>query len=107
MKYSDDHSIFAWKSTENGSRGLLAKPPAEFRGCCNIVMTSSRLTLAPYSVTNRGLSIMLPVKGWAMDTYIAGLDCEVENVPGNRVGIFLRLSTRNGSICQSPGRRER
>ena len=64
MKHSDDHSIFAWKSEEKDYRGLLAKSPAEFRNCCNIFITSSRLTLAPYSITNRGLSIMLPVKGW-------------------------------------------
>jgi hypothetical protein len=69
MKLSDNHALFARKSTEKGCQGLLANSPAVFRDCCNIVITSSRLTLAPYSVTNRGLSILLPVNGWAMDTY--------------------------------------
>ncbi|KAH8647042.1 heterokaryon incompatibility protein-domain-containing protein [Tricladium varicosporioides] len=100
MKHSDDHSLFAWESVEKGYRGLLSKSPADFRDCRNIVTASFRLTLTPYSVTNRGLSITLPMKGWAMDTYIAGLDCEVENVPESRVGILLRLLPDSGQYAR-------
>lgn len=42
---------------------------------------------------------MLPVKGWVMNTYIAGLDCEVENVPDSQVGISLRLLPETGQYA--------
>jgi hypothetical protein len=79
MKHSDDHSLFAWTSSGGGYRGLLAKSPADFCDCTNIVSTRSGLNRVPYFITNMGLSIELLMTGWAMDTYLAALDCEVES----------------------------
>ncbi|KIM98488.1 hypothetical protein OIDMADRAFT_181845 [Oidiodendron maius Zn] len=90
MKHSDDHSLFAWTSSDEGYRGLLAKSPADFCNCGNIVLTRPGLNRLPYSITNMGLSIELLMVGWAMDTYLAALDC-VEESHKTRIGIFLRL----------------
>ncbi|KFY47541.1 hypothetical protein V496_10603 [Pseudogymnoascus sp. VKM F-4515 (FW-2607)] len=91
MKHSADHSLFAWSSKEPCARGLLARSPADFAECADIVMTRERWNKTPYTVTNLGLSIQLPMLPWAMDTYLAALDCERAGVPDSRVGIFLRL----------------
>ncbi|KFY77505.1 hypothetical protein V499_03135 [Pseudogymnoascus sp. VKM F-103] len=91
MKHSADHSLFAWSSNEPGARGLLARSPADFVGCADIVVTRERWNKTPYTVTNLGLSIQLPMLPWAMETYLAVLDCERAGVPDSRVGIFLRL----------------
>lgn len=91
MKHSADHSLFAWSSKEPCARGLLARSPADFAGCADIVVTRERWNRTPYTVTNLGLSIRLPMMPWAMDTYLAALDCERVGIPDSRVGIFLRL----------------
>jgi hypothetical protein len=94
MKHSDDHSIFAWKTTSNIYHRLLARHPADFRDCSDIVSSRHRLNRIPYSITNMGLSIELAMIPWEMDTYLVGLDCETGMVwrpSGVRVGTFLRL----------------
>ncbi|KFY19920.1 hypothetical protein V491_04120 [Pseudogymnoascus sp. VKM F-3775] len=91
MKHSADHSLFAWSSKKPCARGLLARSPADFAGCADIVMTRERWNRTPYTITNLGLSIRLPMLPWAMDTYLAVLDCERVGVPDSRIGIFLRL----------------
>jgi hypothetical protein len=100
MKQSDDHSIFAWTSTDNTFRGLLARSPADFRDCSNIVISSSRLSRTPYSIKNMGLKITLPLIAWEMDTYLVGLDCELESSPDNRIGIFLRALPEEGQYAR-------
>ncbi|KAF9455285.1 hypothetical protein BDZ94DRAFT_1121184, partial [Collybia nuda] len=79
IKKSTDHSIFAWdedilSSIDGGGlRGLLARSPAKFRGFGNVekilvpapdndppAHVSISETI-PYSITNRGLSISLPI----------------------------------------------
>ncbi|PGG96639.1 hypothetical protein AJ79_09512 [Helicocarpus griseus UAMH5409] len=90
MKQSDDHTIFAWKSLDQDYRGLFAKSPAAFAGSAAIVPSLSKWNRSPYSVTNMGLSIELPLIPWAMDTYLAALDCQTES-KSNRFGIFLTL----------------
>ncbi|KAH8596197.1 heterokaryon incompatibility protein-domain-containing protein [Bisporella sp. PMI_857] len=100
MKHSDDQSLFAWKSTSNGYRGLLAKSPTDFDDCYNVVSSRSKWNQNPYSVTNMGLSIELPMVAWAMETYLAALDCELENIPNSRIGIFLQLLPDNGQYAR-------
>jgi hypothetical protein len=100
MKHSDDQSLFAWKSTRNVYRGLLAKSPSDFGDCCNIVTSRSKWNRVPYSVTNMGLSIQLPMIAWAMETYLAALDCELEDIPNSRVGVFLKLLPENDQYAR-------
>ncbi|KAL5316398.1 hypothetical protein ACEPPN_015443 [Leptodophora sp. 'Broadleaf-Isolate-01'] len=99
-KRSDDQSLFAWKSTTVNYRGLLANSPADFANCYNIVPARSKWSQNPCSVTGKGVSIEIAMVGWAMETYLAALDCEVENVPNSRVGIFLQLLPENGQYAR-------
>ncbi|RSL89393.1 hypothetical protein CDV31_015882 [Fusarium ambrosium] len=91
MNISDDQSLFAWKSNNNNYRGLLAKSPMDFIDSFNIIPSKSKWNRIPYSLTTKGLSIELPMVAWAMETYLAALDCELENIPNSRVGIYLQL----------------
>lgn len=91
MKLSDDHSLFAWSSTELGARGLLARSPADFAGCKDVDVTQARWNKKPFAVSNLGLSIQLLMLPWAMDTYFAALDCARA---GQRLGIFVRMLPR-------------
>jgi hypothetical protein len=99
IKYSDDHSIFAWTNGVNGYRGLLATSPADFQDCGNLVVTAQRAQSIPYSLTNVGLSIELPMIPWAQEIYLAALDCEEK---GNtaRIGIFLKLLPEQGQYAR-------
>jgi hypothetical protein len=104
MKHSDDQSMFAWKrhGIFNWRSGLLAKSPSEFEDCSNIVRARVPWNKNPYSVSNKGLSIELPMVSWAMETYLVALDCEIENVPDSRIGIYLQLLDEEGQYCRVP-----
>jgi hypothetical protein len=60
MKRSDDHSLFAWKASESVNTGLLASSPRDFS-------TSGEVDHGPikdgnpYSITNKGVQITLPL----------------------------------------------
>ncbi|EFR03581.1 HET domain-containing protein [Nannizzia gypsea CBS 118893] len=89
MKQSDDHTLFAWKSSDQNFRGLFAKSPAAFADSGNLVQSASKWNMKPYSLTNMGLSIELAMVEWSMGVYLAALDCQTEGVQNSRVGIFL------------------
>ncbi|EFE32544.1 uncharacterized protein ARB_00730 [Trichophyton benhamiae CBS 112371] len=89
MKQSDDHSLFAWKSADPNHRGLFARSPEAFAESGHLVQAASKWNIKPYSLTNMGLSIELPMVEWSMGVYLAALDCETEGVQNSRVGIFL------------------
>ncbi|KAI0100589.1 heterokaryon incompatibility protein-domain-containing protein [Nemania sp. FL0031] len=75
MKESDDQSIFAWSSgtsTFKGSRqesesladirgGILAASPARFADSGHVVRSRTNENNTPYAVTNKGISIKLPL----------------------------------------------
>ncbi|EAW14126.1 HET domain protein [Aspergillus clavatus NRRL 1] len=88
MKQSDDQTLFAWKSSDESYRGLLAQSPADFRGCGTFVQSKHKLNRTPYSVTNMGITIELAVVQWSMDIYLAALDCEIGDSQ-ERLAIFL------------------
>jgi hypothetical protein len=101
VKQSDDHSIFAWKD-EKGSdsayRGLFARSPKEFAQCRKCDNTLSLVEGFPYSLTNLGLSITLPLQpvDGQEGLFVARLNC-VDQSNGNFVGIYLRSLSWNGS----------
>ncbi|KAL5348459.1 hypothetical protein ACLOAV_006942 [Pseudogymnoascus australis] len=97
MKHSDDHSLFAWSSSSTAARGLLARSPADFATCASIDATHARWNKEPYAISNLGLKVNLPMLPWAMDTYLAALDCARD---GNRLGIFLRLLPRENHYAR-------
>lgn len=57
MRVSEDHSILAWSRADKDCRDLLARSPANFETCANVVSTNSTSMPEPYSMTNVGLSI--------------------------------------------------
>ncbi|MCJ1446298.1 MAG: hypothetical protein MMC23_006803 [Stictis urceolatum] len=93
MKYSDDHSLFAWNSKIQGHHGLLARSVTDFEGCSHITRTTKKLNRGAYSLGNVGLSIGLVMRPFDVlgdpkaSTYLAALDCEFYN---KRIGIYLK-----------------
>jgi hypothetical protein len=68
MKRSDDHFLFAWMTegtpedrTSNASAGLVARSPRDFSELGNIRRLEGGSVSLPYSITNRGLQISLPL----------------------------------------------
>ena len=93
IKESDDHTIFAWPMNRDELSGLLARSPASFKDCSNIILRTTRAGRAPYAMTNRGLSTKFMAVAWVVDTYLVSLDCFyrfVQPHDGARLGIFLK-----------------
>jgi hypothetical protein len=99
MKTSGDHTLFAW--TENGSerrwitRGALADSPAEFVDSGDIIQSKPILKSTPYSMTNRGLHIELPLFLLYNSVWFAILNCkrsssadEVDTIQKEQAGKF-------------------
>ncbi len=97
IKYSDDHTIFAWPVHRDDQPGLLADSPEAFANCQHVKTMTSRKGRSPYSFTNRGLSIKLMATHFTTDTYIVRLDCadglppaDAGSIDEYRLGMFLR-----------------
>ena len=97
IKYSDDHSIFAWSIHCSPQPGLLADEPRAFEKCHLMKAVGMRAARAPFSMTNRGLSIKLLATPYTVDTYLVRLDCADASLLQDgmflddmRLGIFLR-----------------
>ncbi|KPI44959.1 Vegetative incompatibility protein HET-E-1 [Cyphellophora attinorum] len=113
MQVSNDHSILAWNRLDDvQSQDLLARSPADFRSCTDVVTTDSTDMPEPFSMTNVGLSIALPMRPWAMHTYLAVLECQDQaqhkdlmptwrkDTGHSRLGIFLRQTHRKGQFIR-------
>jgi len=60
MKVLDDHSLFAWKSTEDHG-GILATSPAAFANSGKVIpANSSYTTSSPSTLSGRGIHLSLP-----------------------------------------------
>lgn len=96
MRQSDDQSLFAWRNDnlcQPRFHGLLAQSPKAFSGSHNVMPYQVWESQQPYSMTNRGLRIDLPLikVNNEPDLYIAALNCPM---PPNYddysfIGIFL------------------
>ena len=101
IKQSNDHTIFAWRPYGKRIERILAPTPASFRDSGDFAPIES-LTIEHYNMTNVGLSISLRMVPWAMNIYLALLECrsradDLELMPRARIdaekrclGIFLR-----------------
>jgi hypothetical protein len=94
MKQSDDQSILVWNSLHIDTSDpwkpffshlmsvpvdtLLAKSPAAFGNCGNIVRSIGSRPIKPYAVTNRGLQIEFPLLLREFSLF-AGLNCRFED----------------------------
>lgn len=111
LKASDDESIFAWKSSPEDAlrdpyRGLLAQSVSEFRMCGGVRPHHTR-EIPPYSMTNKGIGIIIPLapRGYskfrsiykgehrAATIFVAKLNCwdsEGDNTTAvDQIGIFV------------------
>lgn len=96
MKQSDDHSLFAWlnlASSADTYHGLLARSPHDFAYSNSIQPYVDWEARVPYQVTNRGLSIDIPLtrrdEPGGKTVYVAALDCPVP--PDYEDGSFLAI----------------
>jgi ankyrin repeat protein len=63
MKISEDHSLFAWRSTD-GRCGCLATSPDSFSGSGNIVLRGpSAISNEPMTTSSRGIHLDIPLVG--------------------------------------------
>lgn len=101
MRGSDDHTIFAWTQPHverQKMHGLLADLPADFALAANIIPRGDLQVSNPYSVTNSGLQITLPITrvGRGSKGYVAFLDCVDENHRDKWVTLrLIRLSPQS------------
>ena len=78
VKHSDDHSILAWTSpsAKIDSGKLFAHSPAAFATCHNVVRSIQPGPVKPYSITNKGLKISLPlIRDDGDGEFLAVLNC--------------------------------
>jgi hypothetical protein len=103
MKYSDDHSIFAWiddQAPSHSYHGLLAKSPANFRYSNDIIPYEDREVRSPFVMSNRGLRIDFHLTRLEEDLYVAAIDCPVP--PDFKDSSFLAIYLKKLSVgdCQ-------
>jgi len=93
MKISDDHSIFAWKSTEVHSRAvaILATSPAAFAESSNTIPTNSAFARrSPAILTSRGIYLSLHLASESKKDKRAILECTEKGKENKRFAIYLR-----------------
>ncbi|KAB8215362.1 HET-domain-containing protein [Aspergillus novoparasiticus] len=64
MRDSDDQTLFAWENEDISKEhpsGLLARSPADFRSCSDIVPFFFSNNGTPFALTNRGIRMHLPL----------------------------------------------
>lgn len=61
IKTSTDHSIFCWNRPRAGASNLLARFPSDFDDGGQIQACDREIRMESYAMTNRGLTITLPV----------------------------------------------
>ena len=95
VRSSDDQSLFAWTSPDKNEelRGLFARSPDEFAGSSDIFPFRDWKTSLPYSITNKGLSIQVPLFARFVEDemeYYAALECQRSGNYDGPVRILLR-----------------
>ena len=93
IKHSDDQSLFAWADSTAAADhqcGLLASSPTQFATSGSFVPYSEWGPSAPFSISNKGLRIELPLSHYEEDLYLAALDCPVPPEYEKFLGIYLK-----------------
>jgi ankyrin repeat protein len=91
MRVSDDHSLFAWRSTEDHG-GILATSPSAFVNSGNIISTdSSNVISSPPTLSSRGIRLSLRLTNDDQQGLgLAILHCTVVGKENMRLAIHLR-----------------
>ena len=109
MKTSFDQTIFAWRGSYESS-GMLAQTPADFADTPQLEIWRPSM-LAPFAMTNIGLSIKLPIFQRTIEDLpgiaLAALQCDIKTDTGWKILlIHLRLVENancvvNGKQCKA------
>jgi Heterokaryon incompatibility protein (HET) len=96
IKASDDESLFAW-NTSLSSGDLLAHSPLAFRQGREIVPIRATVATKPYSMTNKGLHIHLPLLEVGPDSdgekmFLGILNCQIRNDYSGYIAIPLNTT---------------
>lgn len=88
IQQTDDHTIFAWSASETTDRctGIFAPSAAAFKDDSDLIQQNFEYS-TPFSLTNLGLAINLPLQAWSPNIVWAGLNCTRNQL--DQVGIFL------------------
>jgi hypothetical protein len=102
MKQSDDQTLFAWQLGPDDIKadkcGPLATSPSQFRGCSELVPLPDLDTPNPYSITNKGLRIVLPILEQTTEKgSVAILYCSTLAAYPSRIVLPLVLTDEQGS----------
>jgi hypothetical protein len=92
MRVSNDHSLFAWRSTEDHG-GILANSPAAFAHSGNIIQInpSNAKTSSPLTISSRGVHLSLHLmKDGKQGLGLAILRCTEIGKESMRLAIHLR-----------------
>ena len=94
MRYSDDHSLFAWKSNTDQAKatGLLAASPQWFHATGRYTHTQDLSNQKPYQMTNKGISISLRLFQY-QGQWVASIDCPDSDHAF--VGVYLKRFSPN------------
>ncbi|KAF8847425.1 HET-domain-containing protein [Acephala macrosclerotiorum] len=92
MRVSDDHSLFAWISTEEDHDGILASSPSAFANSNNIIqMKPSNSVNSPPTINSRGIHLSLCFEyDDRKDSGLAVLNCTKTGKENMRLAISLR-----------------
>ncbi|KAK5661102.1 hypothetical protein OQA88_10992 [Cercophora sp. LCS_1] len=94
MRVSDDHSLFAWRSSD-ARGGLLATAPDAFADSGNVIATSSSFSnTSPPTLSSRGIHLEVRFKG--VDETGLGvilLNCRRSGDRGVPISVFVRDAT--------------
>lgn len=115
IKEADDQSLFAWSLLEphsmqnedyflNHHAGVLAIHPVDFAMSKNIVPFPSKTGRQPYSMTNKGLRIELPLSkviDGSKIYWIAMLDCHYEDDFSGVIGLSLESTQKSFEFLRS------
>jgi ankyrin repeat protein len=103
MRVSDDHSLFAWRSTENHG-GLLATSPAAFSNSGNIVPSNPSNTFGgPLTVSNKEIHLALRF----MDKGRQGLGLALLHCTNiGKKGVWLAIYVKDISLTKEYFERE-
>lgn len=84
MKEADDQTLFLWESENTAnvdpymwSRGLLAQSPAEFKESTDMIPYYFSKAGNPFSATNKGIRLHLPLIKYADNTCTVILSAKV------------------------------
>ena len=91
IRVSDDHSLFAWRSTEDHG-GILATSPSAFANSCNIIQINpSNSVNSPPTLSSRGICLSLRFKNNDPEgSGLAILHCTEVGKESMRLAIHLR-----------------